>query len=125
MRDAPDMPELQHHAAAAGMHRSGHALPALDLLGAVDAGRGDIALTLRRDLARFGDDEACARTLSVIERAEAVGTLPGPARLRVNGAMTMRFGSSKGPISMGVKRCGLVSVGRSCMHGLQECVGLI
>ena len=49
---------------------SGHALPASDLLGAVDAGCRDIALAFRRDLRRFGDDQPCACALSVIERVE-------------------------------------------------------
>src|SRR6476660_2704309 len=98
VRDPPDMPELQHHPAAGSMHRSGHAFPSLDLLGAVDARRGNIALTLRHDLAGFGDDQACARTLRVIERAEAGRNVAraGPTPC----AMTMRFGSSRGPISM-------------------------
>ena len=56
MRYASDMPELQHHPSAAGMHRPGHAFPPLDLRGAMDSRCGDIALTLRHDLAGFGDD---------------------------------------------------------------------
>ena len=70
VRDAPDMPELEHDAAAGDMDRAGHALPAFDLLGAVDARRRDIALALRRHLRRFRDDQPCARALRVIERVE-------------------------------------------------------
>jgi hypothetical protein len=50
MGDAPDMPELEHHAAATGIDCTGHAFPACDLLGAVDTRRADIALALGRDL---------------------------------------------------------------------------
>src|SRR5215510_4760869 len=55
MGDAPDMPELEHHAAATGMDCTGHAFPACDLLGAVDTRRADIALALGRDLGCFRD----------------------------------------------------------------------
>ena len=44
------------------------------------------------------------------------GTLPAAARLRVKGAMTMRFGTSSGPTAIGVNRVGLVLAGRSCME---------
>ena len=70
MRDAPDMPKLEHDAAAGGVHRSGHALPAFDLLCAVYTGRRNIALALRCHLRRFRDDQPGARALRVIERVE-------------------------------------------------------
>ena len=114
MRDAPDMPELEHHAAAGDMDRAGHALPAFDLLGAVDAGRRDIALAFRSDLRRFRDDEACACALGVIERVERVRHVAGPARLRVKGAMTMRLGTER-PDLDGREEVGAVLAGRSCM----------
>src|SRR5580693_5595301 len=38
----------------------------------------------------------------------AVGTLPGPARLRVIGAITTRFGRSSGPRRNGEKRSALL-----------------
>src|SRR5262245_49836690 len=65
MGDAPDMPELGHHAAATGMDCTGHAFPACDLLGAVDTRRADIALALGRDLGCFRDDESGAGPLGV------------------------------------------------------------
>src|SRR5262245_1198937 len=70
MRDAPDMPKLKHDAAARSMHGAGHALPAFDLLAAVDARRRDIALAFRRDLRRFRDDEARACALGIIKSVE-------------------------------------------------------
>src|SRR6516165_4287595 len=73
MGDAPDMPELGHHAAATGMDCTGHAFPACDLLGAVDTRRADIALALGRDLGCFRDDESGAGPLGVIERAQRGG----------------------------------------------------
>jgi hypothetical protein len=38
MRDAADVPQLHHDAAALGMHGVGDALPAIELLGAVQPG---------------------------------------------------------------------------------------
>src|SRR5262249_58376801 len=77
MRDASDMPELQHYAAATGMDCTGHAFPACDLLGAVDTRRADIALALRRDLGCFRDDESGAGPLGVIQRAQRGGHVAG------------------------------------------------
>src|SRR5262245_50626668 len=77
MGDAPDMPELQHHAAATGMDCTGHAFPACDLLGAVDTRRADIALALGRDLGCFRDDESGAGPLGVIQRAQRGGYVAG------------------------------------------------
>ena len=70
VRDAADMPELEDDAAAGDMDRARRASPPLNLLGAVDAGRRDIALTLGSHLRRFRDDEACARALRIIERVQ-------------------------------------------------------
>src|SRR5215469_5155860 len=77
MGDAPDMPELGHHAAATGMDCTGHAFPACDLLGAVDTRRADIALALGRDLGCFRDDESGAGPLGVIQRAQRGGHVAG------------------------------------------------
>src|SRR5215831_1007741 len=77
MGDAPDMPELGHHAAATGIDCTGHAFPACDLLGAVDTRRADIALALGRDLGCFRDDESGAGPLSVIQRAQRGGHVAG------------------------------------------------
>ena len=109
------MPELEDDAAAGDMDRARRASPPLNLLGAVDAGRRDIALTLGSHLRRFRDDEACARALRIIKSAFSwVGTLPAAARLRVSGAMAMRFGRVSGPSATGVKRFDAV-LGRSCI----------
>src|SRR5262249_23782019 len=116
MGDAPDMPELQHHAAATGMDCTGHAFPACDLLGAVDTRRADIALALGRDLGCFRDDESGAGPLGVIQRAQRGGHVAGARTASSKGAMTIRFGSVRGPTSMGVKRSLVVSAGRSCMR---------
>src|SRR6516225_7576148 len=77
MGDAPDMPELEHHAAATGIDCTGHAFPACDLLGAVDTRRADIALALGRDLGCFRDDESGAGPLGVIQRAQRGGHVAG------------------------------------------------
>src|SRR5262245_24961623 len=42
MGDTPDVPELEHHAAATSMDRISHAFPTCDLLGAVDTWRANI-----------------------------------------------------------------------------------
>src|SRR5262249_24043850 len=67
MGDAPDMPELEHHAAATSMDRISHAFPTCDLLDGVDTWRADIALALGRDLGCFRDDEPGAGPLGVIQ----------------------------------------------------------
>src|SRR5262245_34039288 len=77
MGDAPDVPELEHHAAATGIDCTGHAFPAFDLLGAVDTRRADIALALGRDLSCFRDDESGASPLGVIQRAQRGGHVAG------------------------------------------------
>src|SRR5262249_51264500 len=77
MGAAPDMPELEQHAAAAGMDCTGHAFPACDLLCAVDTRRADIALALGRDLGCFRDDESGAGPLGVIQRAQQGGHVAG------------------------------------------------
>ena len=59
------------------MHCVGHAPPPCDLLGAVDAGRIDIALALGADLRSLGDDQSRARALPVVLDREAGGHLPG------------------------------------------------
>ena len=53
MRDAADMPKLQEHPAAGGVHGISDGFPAGDLFGAVNAGRAGIADALRRDLRGF------------------------------------------------------------------------
>src|SRR5262245_48817242 len=70
MGDAPDMPELEHNAAATSMDSISHAFPTCDLLGAMDTWRADIALALGRDLGCFRDDEPSAGPLGVIQGAQ-------------------------------------------------------
>ncbi len=87
---------LQEDAPALGMHRVGHHPPACDLRGRVDAGCVLIALRLRRDLGRLGDDQPGTGALGVIFGGEGPGTRPAAARLRVKGAMTIRWPVSAG-----------------------------
>ena len=63
----------------------------LDLLGAVDPWRRNVALALLRDLRGFGNDQPRAGALRILKGIEGVGTLPLAARLRVRGAITTRF----------------------------------
>src|SRR5207302_6948962 len=58
VRNAPDMPDLNVDAAAARVHAIRYLAPARDLLLRVDAGRVLITLTLLRDLARLGHQQA-------------------------------------------------------------------
>ena len=67
MRNAPDMPELQENPGAGAMHGLHHRLPALHLIGRVDAGRIRIAHAARRDLRRFGDEEPRRGALAVVK----------------------------------------------------------
>src|ERR1700754_1879330 len=78
MRDASNMPELQHNGGAGDMHGLGHAFPAFDLVGAVNSGSRNIALTFRCDLCRLGNDEARARTLSIVKGVQLRRHVAGP-----------------------------------------------
>ena len=71
------MPQLHRDAPALGMHGVGDPPPAGDLLGVVDAGRVEIALTLGADLRRLGDDQPGARALPVVLDGEVRRHLPG------------------------------------------------
>src|SRR5262249_9232082 len=70
MGDTPDVPELEHHAAATRMDGISHAFPTCDLLGAVDTWRANIALALGRDLGCFRNDEPRAGSLGIIQSAQ-------------------------------------------------------
>src|SRR5262249_60765830 len=106
VRDAPDMPKLQHDAAARDMDCAGDALPTFDLLRAVDARRRDIALAFRRDLRRFGDDEPCTCALRVLERVERVRHVAGAGAAPRQG----RHGAAVGAVQRpGLYRGGEVS----------------
>src|SRR3712207_8775971 len=50
--------QLHHDAATAGVHRLGHAAPALDLLVGDDAGLADERLRLEPGVGALGDDQA-------------------------------------------------------------------
>src|SRR3984893_12697087 len=77
VRDAPDVPKLEHDVAASDIDRFRYAFPAFDLLGAVDSWGRDVALTLRRDLGRFRNDEAGASALGIVEGIQLVWHVPG------------------------------------------------
>ena len=78
VRDAADMPKLQHDGAPGDVYRLGHAFPAFDLLGAVNTGRGDIALPLWRDLRCFRNDQSRAGALGIIESVERMRDVSRP-----------------------------------------------
>ena len=67
MGDAADVPKLKHDMATGDVNRLGHAFPALDLLSAVNSRGRDVALTFRRDLRRFRNDEAGAGALCIVK----------------------------------------------------------
>ena len=74
MRDAADVPQLQEDAAAVGVYRIGHFLPAGDLLGRVDARRARVTLSFRADLGRLGDQESgCPRVVHSRSARTATG----------------------------------------------------
>jgi hypothetical protein len=66
------MPHLHDNLAAVGMHRVGHALPAVERFLAVEAGNVGIALALVGDGGGFGDDQAGGGALGVIFDVEIV-----------------------------------------------------
>ena len=66
VRDAAHMPQLRHDGAAGLVHGFGHALPAVELLGAVQAGHVGVALRLRADGGGLGNQQAGAGALRVI-----------------------------------------------------------
>jgi len=60
------VPQLHHDLAALGVHGFGHALPAVELLGAVEAGHVGVALALVADGGGFGDEQARAGALRIV-----------------------------------------------------------
>ena len=68
VRNAPHMPQLHYHLATTVVDGAGHFLPAIQLLGAIQAGHVGIALALRADGRGLGDDEASTGTLAVVLR---------------------------------------------------------
>ncbi len=80
MGDSADMADLQPDPPGLGVHGVGDPAPPRDLLGRVNAGRVDVALAVRPDLGRFGDDQAGAGALGIVERREAAWhTVPAGA----------------------------------------------
>ena len=84
--------------------RVGDALPAGDLLLAVDARGAGVAFALRRDLRGLGDDQPGGGALRVVVGVQRPGHVVISARLRVSGAMTMRFDRVTGPRRTGANR---------------------
>ncbi len=66
VRYAAHMPQLHHDLAACLVHGAGHFLPAVQLLGAVQAGHVGIALALGADGGGLRDDQARAGALRVV-----------------------------------------------------------
>ncbi|MNS79694.1 hypothetical protein D3C72_1133550 [compost metagenome] len=66
VRDAAHVPQLHDDLAALGVHGVGHALPAFELFGAVEAGHVGVALALVADGGGFGDEQAGAGALGVV-----------------------------------------------------------
>ncbi len=73
VRDAADVPDLHEDPAAPVMHRLGHLLPALGLLGRPDAGDPFVADRLGRDRHAFADDQAGRSALGVVLCHQGVG----------------------------------------------------
>ena len=76
VRHAPDVPQLHHNLATRLVHRMGYLLPAVELLGAVQARHIGIALALRADGGGLGDDEAGRGALGVVGGHQGVGYRP-------------------------------------------------
>ena len=68
VRDAPDVPQLHHNFAVGLVDGLGHFFPAVELLGAVQAGHVGVALRLRADGGGFSDQQAGAGALGVVLR---------------------------------------------------------
>jgi len=64
------MPELHHDLAAGLMHGMGHLLPAVELLGAIQAGHVGIALGLVGDGRALAHDQPGAGALGVVQRGQ-------------------------------------------------------
>ena len=77
MADTAHMPDLQEDAPALGVNRIRDHPPACDLLRRVDSRGVLIALGLRRDLRRLGDDQPGTGALSVIFGGMRSGDQPG------------------------------------------------
>ncbi|MPM98679.1 hypothetical protein SDC9_145867 [bioreactor metagenome] len=77
MRNAADVPQLQHDLATLGMHRVGDGAPGGNLLGRPDTRRVEVTLRHRRNRAGLGDDQAGARALAVILDGQRAGAVAG------------------------------------------------
>jgi len=117
--DAPHVPELQDDATALVVHRPGDLLPALDLLGAVDAGSPGVALAFGADLGGLADDQAGAGTLGVIGGVEFAGDVAGlQAALAGEGGHHHRVGKLEATQLGGLEQ---VACGHRCdLHRLHS-----
>ncbi len=66
MGNAAHVPELQEDGPTARMHAVNNRFPPINLFGRMDSRRVEVALTHRRDLSGFGDDEPRRGALTVI-----------------------------------------------------------
>ncbi len=83
MRRPPRMPQLGEHAAALGVDRVGHRLPASDLRIGIEAGRTEPAARRGRDRGGFADDQpALGGALAVVGSHERAGDVAGLAGAR-------------------------------------------
>ena len=82
VRHTAHMPELHHDLAAGLVHSMGHLLPAVELLGAVQARHVGITLGLVGDGRAFAHDQAGAGALGVVLHGEVVGDGVGRAVAR-------------------------------------------
>jgi hypothetical protein len=106
VRDAPYMPELEHHVSSGHVDRLRHQAPTADLLGAVHPWRRNVALALLRDLRGFGNDQPRAGALRIVKGIEGGWDVALGSAAASQGAITTRFLRCRGPTSTGVKRSG-------------------
>ncbi len=106
MRNAPDMPELDEDAPAALVHAVGDLAPPGHLFFRVDAGRVLIALTLLRDLARLGDEQARGCALPVIFYRQRIGHHSGDRAIAGQGRHHQSVRQRKGAKLKGLEEFG-------------------
>ena len=66
VRNATNMPELQKNTATFSVHGGSDLLPTRDVFGSVDPRGIRVTMTTRRNRGGLGDDQAGARTLTII-----------------------------------------------------------
>jgi hypothetical protein len=70
---ADGVPELHHDRSTRGVNVMGNRFPAIELLGAIQAGHIEVTLPLLADSRRLGDQQAGAGTLGVVLRHQRSG----------------------------------------------------